>query len=344
MPKRQPSGTAVPTVGITVKRYLDQYPDLSKTDLAKRLHTDYPTVFASDENARALIRYYTGAMGVVNLAKVTNSTNNSKSYVSPPSAAKVWHPYIIPPTQWPLAILNDIHFPYHDETALNLAINYMIDKDPKTILLNGDIMDMYSESSYNRDPSEFDSNYEIQMFRAFIRQLQDLFPFAEIIFKKGNHEDRFDNYLMKNGPEVFKIKLFRLNKAIDYDIDGNYDPLNITMLDTMQLVYFRGLTILHGHEYTQSINNPVSPARGLMLRAKKPSICGHFHRKSEQPSNDIRGGQQMSWSIACLCDLHPAYMPLNDWGHGFAVVYGDEDPTSDLFEVNNLAIIKGRIV
>jgi hypothetical protein len=45
----------------------------------------------------------------------TTILDSSKKYMATPSAAKEWKPYIIESDQWPLAILNDIHFPYHDE-------------------------------------------------------------------------------------------------------------------------------------------------------------------------------------------------------------------------------------
>jgi len=41
-----------------------------------------------------------------------------------------------------------------------------------------------------------------------------------------------------------------------------------------------------------------------------------------------------------LSDLSPDYLPNNNWVHGFAIVYTDEDGA---FTVNNYKIIDGQI-
>ena len=46
------------------------------------------------------------------------------------------------------------------------------------------------------------------------------------------------------------------------------------------------------------------------------------------------------WSTGCLCDLHPRYMPLNKWNHGFAIVDLD---TAGGFSVRNFRIIDGKV-
>jgi hypothetical protein len=47
------------------------------------------------------------------------------------------------------------------------------------------------------------------------------------------------------------------------------------------------------------------------------------------------------WSVGCLCNLTPAFRPVNDWNHGFAIVYYHEDGT---FSVENKTIIEGMVV
>ena len=65
-----------------------------------------------------------------------------------------------------------------------------------------------------------------------------------------------------------------------------------------------------------------------------------------QPS-DIRafriyldGKVVTTWSTGCLSELHPGYMPVNKWNHGFAVIRVDENGD---FEVDNLRIIKVKV-
>jgi len=42
-----------------------------------------------------------------------------------------------------------------------------------------------------------------------------------------------------------------------------------------------------------------------------------------------------------LCELHPLYMPINKWSHGFAIQ--TTMPDGD-FEVDNKKIIDGRVL
>jgi hypothetical protein len=49
-----------------------------------------------------------------------------------------------------------------------------------------------------------------------------------------------------------------------------------------------------------------------------------------------------TWSLGCMCELHPPYMPLNKWNHGFAIVDLDDNGTD--FEVRNKRILKGKVL
>jgi hypothetical protein len=47
-----------------------------------------------------------------------------------------------------------------------------------------------------------------------------------------------------------------------------------------------------------------------------------------------------TWSLGCLCELHPAYLPINKWNWGFGIV--DIEKGGD-FEVRNHTIYKGKV-
>lgn len=46
-------------------------------------------------------------------------------------------------------------------------------------------------------------------------------------------------------------------------------------------------------------------------------------------------------SIGCLCGLHPQWLPLNKWAHGFAEITGLPD---GLWRVKNYRILDGVII
>jgi hypothetical protein len=101
------------------------------------------------------------------------------------------------------------------------------------------------------------------------------------------------------------------------------------------------LNIAHGHEFPSGIASPVNVARGLYLRAKANAICGHFHKNSEHSETDINGHMTTTWSVGCLCDLHPLYMPINSWNQGVALITIDEEGKVD---VQNRRIKNGKIL
>jgi hypothetical protein len=88
------------------------------------------------------------------------------------------------------------------------------------------------------------------------------------------------------------------------------------------------------------MTNPVNPARGLYMRAKKTAFCDHYHQSSEHTESSINNDIVTCWSGGCLCGLHPDYLPLNKWNHGFAEIYNDDD----YFTINNRKIINYKLV
>jgi hypothetical protein len=101
------------------------------------------------------------------------------------------------------------------------------------------------------------------------------------------------------------------------------------------------LNIIHGHEYP-SVFSPVNIARGLYMKGKVSAMQGHNHQVSEHTETDMNGEIVTTWSLGCLCELNPAYMPLNRWGHGMAIV--DLSDNKKDFEVRNYRIYKGKVL
>jgi hypothetical protein len=55
----------------------------------------------------------------------------------------------------------------------------------------------------------------------------------------------------------------------------------------------------------------------------------------------MNGKITTTFSIGCLCELAPAYMPLNKWNNGCAMVELDEN--GDDFQFYNKRIYKGKV-
>ena len=252
----------------------------------------------------------------------------------PESLEKEYKAFTLPVSDNNILFLSDIHIPYHNIQALTMALRYGVEQKVNTIYLNGDIVDFYAISRFEKDPRKRDLAKEVLYTRDFLRTLRGIFPNASIYYKCGNHDVRFEQYIMKNAPDLLGLNEFNLETLL------HLDKYNIHFIPSLQITHIGKLTALHGHELMTSVFSPVNIARGLFLRAKDSAICGHHHQASEHSEPNINGKVVTCWSVACLCELHPDYMPLNKHHHGFAHILVDKHGD---FEVYNKRIINGKI-
>jgi hypothetical protein len=100
----------------------------------------------------------------------------------PPSQESNYKPYKLPINHNNILIIGDIHVPYHNIQALTLALKYGLENEVNTILLNGDIIDFYAISRFEKDPRKRNFGHEVLMTRQFLATLRKLFPNAAIYY------------------------------------------------------------------------------------------------------------------------------------------------------------------
>lgn len=304
---------------------------ISQRMMGKILHTNFPSEFKSAENGRDLVRMATKTHGNKNRKQI-KTTVEWKGLSLPEPEKNDYSKFLIKEKR--IGILSDIHFPYYDKEALNAAIAYLRKWKPDCILLNGDIIDCYQLSRFERDPRARSFKYELDMFRNFVIQLRDIFKNTRIVFRQGNHEMRYESHILNRIPELVDLELFSFENVI------SAKQLGIEVLGNKRIIMAGKLNIVHGHEFARGFAAPVNPARGFFLKAKNNVLGGHHHQISQHQEQDINGNITGAWSTGCLCELHPKYMPINNWSTGFATVLQD----SGTFEVDNLKIIKGKVM
>lgn len=327
--------------GAVIKDYLKRFPSAASKTLAIKLYKENPLLFTSVETVRARIRYYRGNLGEENKAGLGDKSfirENGKPgdpFVKLPEGIKSlnWNVFKILGDNRILK-LADLHIPYHDKKAVEIAVEKGLKFDPTIILLNGDITDCFALSKWETDPRERKFSSEIKNTIAFLAWIREKFPKARIIWKHGNHEERFERYMMLKAPELLNVEKFQFESAFDtknYGVETVKDKCPIRV---------NKLTVIHGHEYRFVISNPVNPARGLLLRAKANASCDHFHKSSTDSAKNINDKVIATWSSGCLCELHPRYMPLNEWSHGFSLI---EAHGRESFLFQNFKIVDGQM-
>lgn len=326
---------------IKVVDIVKRFPKSNKTALARMLLKENPLLFDNIESARNSIRYASGTIGDINRGKsILKELHENKKDMKD----NIWGlrdelhndftPYVIPKSQKKIGVISDIHLPYQDNRALTLALDYIKEKECDTIVINGDLIDFYQASRFVRNPGQRDLKFELDYAREFLKTLRDNFPKSLIIYKTGNHEDRWRNFLMLKAPEIFNMSEFRL------DVILQLNEIGVIFVDDKRLIKAGKLNIIHGHEY-HGAYSPVNPAKAYHTKANANVIAGHNHQSSEHISKDMNDDISGAWSLGCLCELHPLYMPLNKWVHGFATVDVNKDGS---FRVINKMIIDGEII
>jgi predicted phosphodiesterase len=318
---------------------IQQFKQAGNQTIARVLHKEYPDLWITLDTARSWVRYRRGAMGKENRGKFPESerelpTEAVDPFGKLPSSLidlTESEPYILECNR--CLVLADVHIPYHHEQALNVALHHGYNQGIDSVVLLGDLLDFYSASSYVTDPSKRNLPGELEAGRQFLQVLRDTWPDAKIIFKAGNHEERWERYLFCRAPDVIGVPDFELSTIL------RLEDLNIEWLDRMRHVRIDHLNLVHGHEFGQSAYSPVNAARGLFLRSTAIAMCGHWHQTSMHAETTMDDEAISCWSLGTLGDLHPQYKRYNArWNHGFAIV-----DSADGFVVRNHRIIKGRV-
>lgn len=232
-----------------------------------------------------------------------------------------------------ILVLSDIHLPYYSKESVLTAIEFGLENEVDTIYLNGDIVDFHSVSRFETNPNERNLMQEVEISRAFFKYLRNVFQSQKIIWKFGNHEERWNSFLTTKASELFNLDVLKIEKLF------KVKELDIETIDGRTFAHFGNLTVIHGHELPRGISSPVNPARGLYMKAKESALCGHHHQTSEHTEKSINGKIVSCWTTGCLSSLRPDYATVNKYNHGFAhVTINNKD-----FEVRNYKIINNKI-
>ena len=326
--------------GEVVKEYLTQFPDVPTRTLANMIYNENRALFTDAENVRDTIRYYRGAKGdgfrkTVSDKRFIGFEGEPNPFDALPegmTAFSEWEPYFIEGEN--ILAISDVHAPYHNKSALKVALNRGKDLQVDTILILGDFLDFYSLSWFEKDPRRRDFSAELTVCREILDVIRQEFPDIEIVYKIGNHEERFERYMKVKAPELLGVKAFRIENLLDAEY------FKLTMVGDKRIIKVgKYLNCIHGHEFGRSISSPVNPARGLYLKGKEIAICGHHHQSSHHAEKSMTDSHVSCWSLGCLCDLRPEYLPINKWNHGFAEIQRN----GDKFRLTNHRIIDGKI-
>ncbi len=311
-----------------IKEYCLRFPTVQHLTLAKKIYSENKESFKNVEHCRDLIRNRRG--------KISGSGYKVKEVAEytpelPKSYAETFEPFIL--SQSKVLIISDLHFPYQDNKAIELALNYGQKKGMNCILINGDLFDFATISRHEKDWRHRPLKEEIETVNKFFAYLKKRFPKVRIIFKEGNHDERFDKWLFHKSPEVYDVAGLTLKDVL------KLPEKKIELVTDRLPVKIGKLTVLHGHELNGS--GGVNPARATFLKTIDNVLIGHCHRTSQHTEPTLGGDVIITTSTGCLCGMYPMYARVNKWNQGFAFV--DHEIKTGEYRIENLKIINGKV-
>lgn len=315
-----------------VIKYLKKFPNTPNLTLAKKIYKENTKSFTNVDTIRSIIRRQTGQHGkqkgkdesLHTAPKPLNPFNLPESYSNDFSTYEI--------KQTSTLVISDLHFPYQNNKAIETALQYGLDNNVTCILINGDLIDFANISRHEKDFRHRSINDEFIAVRAFLVALRDNFPKAKIVYKHGNHDERWEKWLYVKAPEIFDVADFQLEILL------KLGELKIEVVKDKRPIKIGKLTILHGHELFGM--GGVNPARATFTKTMEDTLVGHYHRTSSHSEPTMNGRLISVHSQGCLCELHPMFMPVNKWGHGFSLVRLDLK-TNEYF-LENKVIINGK--
>lgn len=238
-----------------------------------------------------------------------------------------------------LMVFGDIHVPFHSKPAQSIVLSVISEWKPDVIVLNGDLLDFYGLSPFDRDPErKCGLEDEFQLANRYLDHIDTAAPDALKIFEEGNHEDRLRKYIWRNSPALAGLGGVDTESFLKLSERGwkfvpYFNPVESTGVPGYDL---NGILIMHGLFARKA---SAATARAHFERFHCSGIHGHTHRLGVFLFRAY-GGAYTWLESGCLCGLEPSYTPSPDWQNGFVAGYIHDKPSSaqPFFEMQKYVI------
>lgn len=225
--------------------------------------------------------------------------------------------------------VNDIHGYYADKRAIDTVIEFCEYLKPKRICFNGDIVDFYQLSRFDKDPRRASGahlQHELDITRGILERFRKAAKRATFDYTEGNHERRLYKWLCGH-PEMHGLKALEIQTLL------RLDELETTYYPVEEVLQYHDFVVTHGERVSKHAG---MSAKGEFEKWGCSGISGHTHRMGAYNLSTF-GGEYVWFENGCLCDLSPSYIHGRpNWQHGVAI--GDFLPDEDRFTIHQLKL------
>ncbi len=228
-------------------------------------------------------------------------------------------------------VSNDWQVPFHDETALELFLNFCQKEQPDWIDLAGDIHDFYQISRFDKNPNRrYSLQDDIDVLDELLCRLRAQNPNATIYYELGNHEHRLRKFLWSSkGEKLASLRCLKVENLL------NLSKYNITPIEKWRQQ--GDLYIMHG---TVLSKHAGYSAKLHFEKYGVTMIHGHSHRDGKFTRRTLEGHKAV-WENYCLCKLdNVEYDPFPNWTQGWSKI----TMVGDRPYVEQIPIIAGEYI
>lgn len=244
-------------------------------------------------------------------------------------------------------VVSDLHFPFEDKESINITKKVAQLYKPNYFVINGDLVDMYSLSFWDKNPDNFDVKHELNLAKSYLKDMRKLLgKDTTMVYLEGNHEARLQRYLWKN-PELANLDVLKMENLLDLDelnikwVGGEMDYWKKTSGS-----YNIGDTrIMHGDNRMNGAST--SKYSGYSIKntvqtTRKNTVIGHVHRGAVH-YNTNEDGTLIGLENGCLCQE----IPTANWQQGFSTfeVYRGKGMDFKFHHINKHKLVyNGKII
>ena len=224
---------------------------------------------------------------------------------------------------------SDFHFGCHDESAINIFLETIAELQPRTIVLNGDTMDMLAISKYPKDIKKHWSLLdERKAYHQFLDDLISISNGAKIYETVSNHsgqsiDGRWRRYLSDRLGELGCLPEITDRLSYQNVFMGDYQ----NRVEHVDYVDLNGLIVTHG---TTVRGAGGASAKGEIEKWHTSILHGHTHRIGSSckriPAFGNRPDKQIyGFEGGALCSLDAVYSSTCNWQQGFNIIALNDD-------------------
>lgn len=229
----------------------------------------------------------------------------------------------LPPGMKTIVVFNDVHVPFHNKKGVEAVLKLCKEYQPDAIVINGDFLDCYSISSFDKAPGGPTLQDELDQGLEILNRLRRYCPLAEIWYTEGNHEERLRR-LIKSQHGLHGLRSFSLESLLEFE------RLDIKYRSYKEVVWFGDLAIYHGKHISGHAG--YSAKRELERGGFRYVITGHVHRLGFHHQKGYTGNR-MALENGGLFDIEQCEYLLNpNWMNGFCIVH--QDIEKDFIQIN----------